>query len=74
VESCAGVVKEGGGPMNTAYHQAQELLDRIETLSRLSPCTETDAQTAYTLSILMDIINEHTMRLREVVDQMGGAE
>ena len=52
--------------------------EKLEVLSRLSPCLDSDEETAYTLSVLMSIIGDYTQRLRESLNTLvapdGGEE
>lgn len=55
------------------YYRLRPLVERIETLSRLSPMLESDTEYARVLSVLMDIIHDYATRLREELNTLAQA-
>jgi hypothetical protein len=54
----------------TWHHRLAPLVERIETLARLSPMLESNTEYARVLSVLMDIIHDYATRLREELNTL----
>jgi hypothetical protein len=61
--------------MGDPYKEAQDLLEKLDVLSRISPCLDTDEEYGLTMAILMSIIADYVAKLRPVLTEMarGGA-
>ena len=55
------------------YRRADLILEKLETLSRLSPCLESDEELAFTQSILLSIISDYVQQLRHVLNGLATA-
>ncbi len=53
------------------YRRISPIAEKIETLSRLSPCLESDEELAYTQSVLLSIIQDYTQQLRRVLNELA---
>jgi hypothetical protein len=53
------------------YHRLNRPLEKLEVLTRLSPCLDSDEETAYTLSVLMSVIADYAQDLRAVLNDLA---
>jgi hypothetical protein len=53
------------------YHRLNRPLETLEVLTRLSPCLDSDEETAYTLSVLMSVIADYAQDLRAVLNDLA---
>ena len=58
-------------PCNAEYYRLNRPLEKLEVLTRLSPCLDSDEETAYTLSVLMSVIADYTHDLRTVLNDLA---
>jgi hypothetical protein len=55
------------------YRTLSPLAEKIETLSRLNPCLESDEELAFTQSVLLSIISDYAQQLRHVLNDLATA-
>jgi hypothetical protein len=64
--------------MCTDYIDTHNLLSpyltKIETLGRLSPVCETDRETARTLGLLLEVVQDYAQAMRHALDDLPRVE
>jgi hypothetical protein len=53
------------------YHRLSPILERLEVLTRLAPVSDSDEETAWTLSILLSITGDYVAQVRRVLNELA---
>ena len=53
------------------YRALSPIAEKIDTLSRLNPCLESDEELAFTQSMLLSIVSDYAQQLRRVLNELA---
>ena len=55
------------------YREINVITEKLEVLSRLSPCLESDEELAFTQSVLLSVISDYAQQLRHALNELATA-